>query len=174
MRVMRSGSRLVEEDFATMHGATRGRSMSRVLDARAPRMLEYSMSDGGGTLIELSPYLFAFDDQPGAIQGITGYPRGNAELPDWDYSSRVHGWGEVVVPAGTFRALRIDVRGERATSNLLVQGAVTGRFELILWYTPSVQRYVKLEHRTWSGAFSTRGQQTGHELAELLKFSPSY
>jgi hypothetical protein len=46
----------------------------------------------------------------------------------------------------------------------------SGRFSIVAWYAPEVKRLVKLEHKTWE-LYS--GKLNGHDVVELLAFSPS-
>ncbi len=76
-------------------------------------------------------------------------------------------WDQVAVPAGNFRALRLEIRGKRQT--LTTQYARTGlaeRFEFTAWYVPELKRYVRLRHRQWNGF---NGALADEEV-ELLAF----
>ena len=69
----------------------------------------------------------------------------------------VKGWEEVVVPAGRFRALRIESEG--AFQRIDKSGG--GRARNVIWYAPDVRRWVKLtlEVRTRGGI-----ERSGEEL----------
>ncbi len=73
---------------------------------------------------------------------------------------RVIGWETVAVPAGTFRALRIESEGSFQRTDI----AVSGSAKETAWYAPEVKRYVKwtFENSTFRG----RNQWWGLELME--------
>ena len=54
---------------------------------------------------------------------------------------RVAGWETVTVPAGTFRALRIEANGSYST--LWGGYSSNGTVEVTFWYVPEVRRWVK-------------------------------
>jgi hypothetical protein len=87
------------------------------------------------------------------------------------YRTSVQEWEQVTVPAGSYRALRIEVTGDRERMPF-TNVPFTGRFQLSAWYAPDVKRYVRLEHKIWAGNISGAGQQSGHEVVELLKYLP--
>lgn len=62
-----------------------------------------------------------------------------------DLTTQVAGWERVTVPAGTFDAIRLNVRGyisETATTNYYAQ---TGTISNVLWYAPVIGQIVKKE-----------------------------
>lgn len=73
---------------------------------------------------------------------------------------KVIGWEEVTVPAGKFRALRIESEGPFQR----VDKAIAGTAKETAWYVPQVKRYVKwtFENSTFKG----RNQWWGLELLE--------
>jgi hypothetical protein len=56
-----------------------------------------------------------------------------------DYTVRVIGWEEVAVPAGRFRALKLEADG--SWQRLDAQGG--GRLRSVFWYAPEAKRWVK-------------------------------
>jgi hypothetical protein len=54
---------------------------------------------------------------------------------------RVLGWEDVVVPAGRYRALKIESAGQYQR----LDKPVAGRARNLVWYAPEVKRWVKLE-----------------------------
>jgi hypothetical protein len=125
-------------------------------------------------LVEFAPYLAAVDEGKAAL-GIaaspSAYPLGGTGLPPWVSRSGVQGWESITVPAGTFKALRIDISGDRERDTFTNQSHA-GKFKISVWYAPDVKRLVRVEHRYYSGMFATRGQLMGHEVIELLKYTP--
>lgn len=140
------------------------------IDARASRFVLRSLA-GGKTLIEFSPYA-----QPGTDGGPlpqwpppTGYPTSYASYLEWTVSVRAVGWESISVPAGTFRALRVEVAGTRGSDpEIPWQAKQAGRFHYSAWYAPEVRRYVKLRHQSWAMTASPFGD----EIVELLSFQP--
>jgi hypothetical protein len=73
------------------------------------------------------------------------------------FNMKVIGWEDVVVPAGTFRALRLEGIGIGRRTDLGNSGQYEDR--LTGWYVPAVNRYVK-----W--IFGDINEQRVEELAE--------
>ena len=123
------------------------------------------------TLVELSPYLHSVLAQGrDRLWGtLRGYPIGNAAMPAWTLQAREMGEEQVTVPAGTFRATRIDVIGTRSapTGFLAHLAYESTRFQFKIWYAPEMRRYVKLQHETWA----LRGEWSGEQTVELLNYS---
>jgi hypothetical protein len=104
-----------------------------------------------------------------------------------DYS--VSGWEEVTVPAGTFRAMKIEADGQwtGTSAPALVASArtdaggtvmqtgnvaertVTGRLYKAYWYVPAVKRYVKAIEESYDGN-GTLTQRPPILSAPLLNF----
>lgn len=143
-----------------------GRPMARTeVDAREP-MFTGRMLAEGQSLLEFAPYL-PVQDQPGSMQPATvlNYPEGS--VGPWSISIQRQGWEPVTVPAGTFRAQRLDIRGERSLVGFAPHSvtAAAGRFEYTAWYAPELMRYVKIRHRSWNISNSP----IGDEHIELLE-----
>ena len=106
----------------------------------------------------------------------------------WQTTYKVAAWEEVTVPAGTFRALRIDADGtwtaELPANTVLAQGRaanganlamasrqgarlITGRLLKTFWYVPDVHRWVKSEE----DIFDTNGARTSHVTADLEAYA---
>jgi S1-C subfamily serine protease len=171
VRVARVDGTVIEETLTS--NAQSAAIARRVIDATDAQFLEHPLN-AGAAMVELAPYLLAAnsDRPPTDVTGLGGYPHGESTFPRWLYRSSVKDWEEVSVPAGSYRALRIEVHGERAPGSFAISSPMTGRFHLIAWYAPEVQRYVKLEHKAWSGTYATRGQQAGHDVVELISYRP--
>ena len=54
-------------------------------------------------------------------------------------TAKVLDWGEVTVPAGKFRALKIEANSKSSG------GAINGTRKVTLWYVPEVANYVRME-----------------------------
>lgn len=137
-------------------------------DALAFRSLQLPRSQ---TLIELSPYLHSVLAKGGdRLWGkLQGYPIGNAAMPAWTLSVREMGEEQVTVPAGVFKATRIDVIGTRTAPTGFVTHLAyeSTRFQVKIWYAPEMRRYVRLQHETWG----LRGDWSGEQTVELLNSS---
>jgi hypothetical protein len=61
----------------------------------------------------------------------------------------------------------IEVSGRRQLTGFVGHlSAESGRFLFRAWYAPQVQRYVKLQHETWS----LSGARFGEQLVELTSY----
>jgi hypothetical protein len=69
------------------------------------------------------------------------------------------GWEEVTVPAGTFRALKVEV-----TSRFFGKGGMADEATATFWYSPKVNRFVKFDYRSF---------YEGEMVAELVKYQPA-
>jgi S1-C subfamily serine protease len=169
VQVLRVDGQVVDESLS----AASGNSVRRAVNAGDATLLEFQIN-GSAALLELSPYLVAAGGGKPPVDAVvtTGYPMGGQGIPRWIYETQVQDWEQVTVPAGTFRALRVEVAGRRETPPS-GQGFVTGEFLLTTWYAPDVKRFVRLEHQVKSGSFSTRGQVVGEDVVELLSYRPA-
>jgi hypothetical protein len=77
-------------------------------------------------------------------------------------NARVAGWEEVSVPAGKFRALRIDASGTYQRQDVI--GGGEARFQL--WYVPEVQRWVKWSYKSTN----FRGEPWDDVVDELVSY----
>jgi len=123
------------------------------------------------TLVEFAPYLQS--DGQAAVLNVA-YPSGYPDISsEWTISQQANRREQVTVPAGTFNALRIELRGNRSIAlssvSSLSHGGVTNRFEYVAWYVPELKRYVKSRHRSWN-AWSA---PIGDEQVELLEYRPN-
>ncbi len=136
--------------------------------------------------------LFDFPMQPGKTWTTTNSednPSEKLKLVRRTFNYKVIGWEEVKVPAGTFRALKIEsdgdwyhefqpsnaVAGSRVesgpagshiavqTRNAAQQGPITGKHYKAIWYVPEVKREVKLVEESFSTT-GAMGQRTTLEL----------
>jgi len=123
------------------------------------------------TLLEFAPYLHAVMSkiESPAWGRISGYPAGNAAIAPWILAVRDPVEEEVAVPAGVFKATKIEIRGRRQApggfaGHMLAEST---RFLVRVWYSPLTGRYVKLQHETWN----LRGDWSGEQLIELTAHS---
>ena len=78
----------------------------------------------------------------------------------------VIGWEEVVVPAGKFRALRVEAEGDYIRKWGGIDRTDAGAARNVIWYVPEVRRWVK---RLDAG--SDVGGERSQILEELVTFS---
>lgn len=167
VQVLGTAGDVVQESLS----ARGGQAARLVVDPREPLILERRL-EGPSWLIEAPPYLLVASGgrAPADLDRVSGYPRGESILPRWIHRASAEDWEQVSVPAGTFRALRVTLSGERERTALTGGAQFVGRFELVAWYAPEVMRYVRLEHKAWSGGFGAQGRLSSHDVVELLSY----
>ncbi len=111
--------------------------------------------------------LFKFPLKPGTTyqsQYEVVRPRQNT----FDSKNTVHvkvlGWEQVSVPAGTFRALRIEATG--TTDRLDKRNPGFGALHTVVWYVPELKRWAKRIFET----MDRRGRPARHDSEELLEY----
>ena len=120
-------------------------------------------------LLEYLPFALRSGTPPAAWPAPSGYPVYSTPFLEWKYTVKVGGWEEVKVPAGTFRALRVDVEGQRGKDpDPFWWPKQAARFQHTIWYAPEAQRYVKARHRAWAMTDSLFADDA-IELVELRK-----
>ena len=165
VRVTSADDTFVHEEVSVIEGTGKPPALSRTIAARETSFDLYRL-DADRALTEFAPYLLAAGGE-GALKsasGAEGYP--TSGYSGWVTRSVPPVWDQVTVPAGTFRALRFELRGRRQIppyTSIAVQ-----RFEIRIWYAPEVRRYVRLEHKTW---LSGR-RPDGDDIVELVEYRP--
>jgi hypothetical protein len=135
---------------------------SAEVDAREPVFTGRRLAEGQ-SLLEFAPYIpVEYTNAPPSIAALK-YPEGSAG--PWSLSIQVQGFEPVTVPAGTYRAQRVDIRGTRSVS-AISQSATPRRFEFTVWYAPDLKRYIKARHRSWNPT----NAPIGDEQVELLEY----
>ena len=169
VRVMRVNGSLIDESVA--FSGSNNVETQRSVSAGEARFLTHRFANGA-ELTEFAPYFLAANGERASAMAITatGYPVGSSSLPGFTSTAQIQGWEQVTVPAGTFRALRVEMAGNRGL-DFFTRDAVAGRFKLTVWYAPEVRRFVRLEHMTWS-AYRDAPAQLNHDVVELLSFRP--
>jgi hypothetical protein len=122
---------------------------------------------GDATFIELSPYMpvAALEQAQAALQK-TNFPSEGA-IP-YVITSSDADWDQAEVPAGSFRALRISVQGQRELPPAVGSQSQTipKRFVYTVWYAPDVKRSVRLRYQVWSST----GLLISDEQVDLLEY----
>ena len=97
--------------------------------------------------------------------GSVRFNSGTGEILIHDLTVQVSGWERVTVPAGTFNAVKLNLRGG---FRILGGGGVGNIFDSY-WYAPAVRQFVKkeIEHR---GGGGTIRAYTGDNLANYQQY----
>jgi len=101
----------------------------------------------GFYLLEFNPFLDAFGvlERPATVTELPAMPPENPMYGNWTSRARVRGTESVTVPAGTFKALKVDIDSTRAPiESAGGQSREPIRTVLTLWYAPDVKRIVKM------------------------------
>lgn len=88
-------------------------------------------------------------------------PRRGAFHVVHERKAKVVGWEEVAVPAGRFRALKVEVAG----SFQRLDSGVKGTTRSVFWYVPAVRRWVKSSYEDWND-----GRRFDSYVDELIDF----
>lgn len=119
------------------------------------------------SVLELAPYFFATELSAGPQQP-TDYPA--AAL--WSIAPAQVYPEDIAVPAGHYKATRLDVTGSAPTHGSIGLGAaasaghIAARFHYTAWYAPEVGRYVMVRHRTWN----VSNALIGDEVIQLIEY----
>lgn len=165
VRVTAADDEFVHEEVAVVGGPRRPPAASRTIAAGEARFDLYRL-DADRALIEFAPYLLDAGGER-ALESVVftkGYP--TSGYSDWVTRCAQPVWEEVTVPAGTFKALRLTVRGRRQVGPF--SPIAVYHFEISVWYAPEVRRYVRLEHKTWLGGW----RPDGDDVVELVEYRP--
>lgn len=117
------------------------------------------------TLLEFAPYLRLPDSRlaaPIRMDKGSGYPFGGNVPSEWQVTLAALPEAPITVPAGRFQASRLELKGSRGVQSILYPT----RFVLTMWYAPEVKRYVRIDHKAWTGS-----TVSADEVVELLEFS---
>jgi len=87
-------------------------------------------------------------------------------------TAEVAGWERVAVPAGSFDAVKINLRGSyRLHNDMSHRLASTGDLSAVVWYAPAVRQVVKREINR--SDFSAYGSMALKEHWELVEYKPN-
>ncbi len=126
------------------------RSNGEDADGRSGKYLVRSL-EGGKMLPEYFPHALADGAPPATWPVPSGYPTYATPYLEWTYTVKAVGWESVTVPAGTFRALRVEIEGNRGKDpDPFWWPKQAARFVHTVWYAPEAKRYVKARHQAWS------------------------
>ena len=121
------------------------------------------VSSANSGIFEPHQDIFRFPLRPGNTHEAryeVKFPQQGAYHVRHERKVRVVGWEEIEVPAGRFRALRVESQG----SFQRLDRSLSGTAKEVMWYAPEVKRYVKwtFENSTFRG----RVQWWGFELID--------
>jgi hypothetical protein len=121
----------------------------------------------GYYFIEFNPFIQAFGDlQPGTTWKLS-IPVEDAFFSNWYTHGRAGNWDAVSVPAGTFKAIRVEINSNRpASGSAAMRDKEPTRILQVIWYAPDAKRAVKLV-RTVYGA---TGDRINEDTYELVKY----
>jgi len=97
---------------------------------------------------------FSFPLRPGKVyRADNEFSRPRERNATWRHqrTAKVVGWEEVTVPAGKFRALRIDIESQWHRLDIEARGTSRSAY----WYVPAVKRWVKSSYEDSSGKSTT-------------------
>jgi hypothetical protein len=122
----------------------------------------------GYYLVEFNPFIQAF----GALQPGTSWkglvtPVEDSFFNNWYSQGKATDWESVSVPAGNFKALRVEINSNRnADAGSAAQGIAT-RVRYVVWYAPEVKRTVKHLRTVWAAD----GRKISDDSYELVKMT---
>ena len=140
-------------------------SDSALIDANASRFTSRRLG-ASRKLVELAPYIVSGHQGawPSSANTPSGYPSDGSDEP---FNTRVVQVAEetVIVPAGSFKALRVEVTGERSIRGAAPLPAV--KFRYTVWYAKDIHRYVKAKHQQWNRG----GSEISNESVQLVGYT---
>lgn len=143
-----------------------GASAQRAVDPRSGAYLA-QMLGTGRTLMEYLPYALNGSEAPAAWPAPSGYPTYSTPYLEWKYEVRSGAWETVKTPAGDYKALRVEIEGNRGKDpDPFWWPKQAMRYVQTFWYAPDVGRWVRMHHRAWS----MTGAQFAEESVELLEY----
>jgi hypothetical protein len=123
----------------------------------------------GYYVVEFNPFLTAFDVlQPDSSWKNLPTPSSDPFYSGWYTQGRVIGWETISVPAGSFKAVRVEINSSRkATASIAMQGAEPVRVVHVAWYAPDAKRTVK-HVRT---VIAASGRKLDEDTFELVRYT---
>jgi S1-C subfamily serine protease len=153
-------------------GETSGRRTFQATVSAQELSFSERMLESGRTFVEFAPYLVATEK----LEGTLPWRELGASFPatgkSWTYDGQKQSGEQVSVPAGSYKAIRIEINGNgpgnewRTMVGMISRSRSVTRFAYTLWYAPEVKRYVKIHLETWDGT----GDKSSDEIVELLEY----
>lgn len=124
-----------------------------------------------GTIVYVPFYpALQFPLEPGKQWPGTAQWDSGSGILKHELRSQVTGWERVTVPAGSFDALRITVRGHISESASINYYSQSGSISNVIWYAPAVGRMVKKEINHIDSSPFPLGRLS--ERWELVEYKP--
>ena len=123
----------------------------------------------GFYLLEFNPFLEAFGGLQSAAGTLTvpAMPADDPFHANWSSRGRIRGYESVSVPAGTFKALKVEIDSNRApTEGPGNRSREPTRALLTFWYAPEVKRSVKMLRVV----LTDEGMHLDEDTYELVKY----
>jgi hypothetical protein len=164
VKMIRADDRVVEEQLSAGAAAAGTAVVRRDFDALATRFDDFRVG-ASREFVEFAPYLLAAGGEKAyqRIMDAADYPV--LSYSGWVTHAAAPAWERVSVPAGTFRALRLEITGEGQIAESARRAEQTFAFRV--WYAPEVKRCVRMEQMVWHGS-----RLYGHDQVELTAFAP--
>lgn len=121
--------------------------------AETPDLNALVKADPDGSIVRYSPNngAYSFPLNVGKTWEAKADWTTDGRSGSYSLATKVVGWEQVTVPAGTFTALKITKAGYyRATNG---QNSGSGKIHMTLWYAPAVKGMVEMQYEdtNWSG-----------------------
>ena len=122
----------------------------------------------GYAFVEFNPFIDALGGlKPGIAWKSIAMPADDPFFGNWSTSGRAVDSSQVTVPAGTFKAIRVELNSNRApTGSASMRTSEPVRILQVIWYAPEVKRAVKLVRTV----YNTSGNRLDEDTYELVKF----
>jgi len=131
-----------------------------------PRVFEQQIGTNA-TLFEFAPFMLAFSD---VRPGVSWSKIADDSPDEWQISGKVTGREQVRTAAGTFDAIKAELRGRRELTfpptRDVYNDLTVSQLTYSIWYVPEVGRAVKYERRT----FNRAARLLEHEQYELVSY----
>ena len=116
----------------------------------------------GYSYVEFNPFIGAFGGlQPGTAWKSLPIPVDDPFFGNWSTHGRASDWDSVTVPAGTFKAMRVEINSNRApTGSVAMRASEPVRILNVIWYAPDAKRAVKLVRTVYSTSGTRLDEET--------------
>jgi hypothetical protein len=142
---------------------------NRVSDSKsfAPDARLVEWRGPGYYFVEFNPFIQAFGGlQPGTSWKSLVTPIEDPFFNNWYSQGRAMGWESVSVPAGSFKALRVEINSSRNAGAGSASQSTPARVRYVIWYAPEAKRTVKHLRTVWAGD-GTKLSDDSYELVKM-------
>lgn len=121
----------------------------------------------GYYFVEFNPFIQAFGGlQPGTSWKSLATPIEDPFFSNWYSQGRSMDWESVSVPAGSFKALRVEINSSRNAGAGSAAQRTPARVRYVFWYAPDAKRTVKHLRTVWAGD-GTKLSDDSYELVKM-------